>query len=463
MSSGSGLGCCCGCNSPECGRYRFNDSLISPINTLTTISISGNHPGSIVVPTSYYAGYQTYSLDHTCLPLRFQVVADCCASAIDFADYELSANPIWTRSFCCQSKASVSYDWKRYRCCCGQEPYNEFNPCFPSTSLNKKLTNFGTYSYAVSRSCTFDLGIRYRSFGIQFYSGSLNGCCGVWVEACLTWQRYGNLSFAVGGTGNCNRNFNYSFEAECTNANDHFYGCANDGVGGGGGRCVRQCSSGNGNAYPACPEADPPTHEDFDNQSSTYYLVRWKFFPGDPECTLRSLPFSSLVLTEADNVIDITSPLAAPRPCAQSAATKPNLVFIEKLNLGVASCEDDPDLEPPFDLFCNGLIPYTAKQQITGVGCDPNEDLPIVGAGLGLEFPSSDTNCPASEQSGCYAAAFNQCGSESPLTKYGNTCYSREEVENYEISADANCSLPDCRTLIYGELQDTWTISITPI
>lgn len=439
------FGCCCKCKTENCGIYRFDDTYLSP--TRTTVNITGNHPGSIIVPTLLReSGPFVSCLNVTNSP-------QCCVSASGVADYTLDSTPIWSRFFRFNDIASRSYNHDSYRCCCGFTPILPSGNCNAPSTFNRKKILYGSYSLAVSRSCTMTTALRYSRFGIAFYNGELDGCCGVWVEACLTWQRWGSV-FGPWSI-ECNTASNYSYSNTCTDA---FYSAASGfcpetetDVG----SCGRTCITGDASQYPSPPPENVPTMAQFDNpfHVTTNFLIRRKFIPGDPECSQRLLPFVPIQFTEADNFT--SNPIGVPILCGGSGLAA-NLVFLEK-TIMTHECECPP---PPSGNNCGGTMPFIELPSLCSDGCDPSTLTPQVG-GIVLAEP---VDClPPDSENGCGGTSW-RCGLGAPIFgKDLGSCHSHTEISGLQQSFQQSSSLPDCRTLIYGELQDTWDISINPV
>ena len=439
------FGCCCKCKTETCGLYRFDNSYLSP--SRTTVSITGNHPGSIVVPTVLQeAGPFVSCLNATNSP-------QCCIAASGLADYTLDSTPIWARFFRFDDMASRSYNHDNYRCCCDSTPISTDGNCNEPSEYNRKKILYGSYSLATSRSCRMTTALRYTRFGISFYNGKSNGCCGVWVEACLTWQRWGSQGFPW--SIECNTAQNYSYSNTCTDALylTPFGFCPETETD--VGTCARTCITGDASQYPACPPESVPTMAQFDNPFSvtTTFLIRRKFFPGDPECSQRSFPFFPIQFTEADNFT--WTSIQAPSLCGGSGRAA-DFVFLEKVIM-TTDCEC-----PAAPIFndCGGTMPFIKLPTLCSDGCDPSTLSRQVG-GIPLVPP---VDClPPDSENGCRGTAWI-CGLQEPVfKKFLGSCHSHTEINGLQQSFQQSSTLPDCRTLIYGELQDTWNISINPV
>ena len=445
----------CACNEGNCSCYRFLRDYLSPNVPVTTLVITGNHPATLVARIEYERAqpYFGSNSEWFCQPtVVFGSMFDsplgatnlkCCVSGA--ADFDCEESPtVWQDSFCCQQTRSGSISFKSYLCC------NR-----PGENNDEWINNIsGNISGSFGISNTVTHAVWYRRLAVRMYAGEQYGCCGVWVEACLTFVRL------TPGVVNTQSHLSGSVTY-------HDYSCF--GVLGEEpltGTCTVDCGTPVTGPI-ACPEPfNLETLTDcgtplFESQGLLYSISRRKFVPGDPSCTARNLPQLSVTLTSADNITqivgcggcganqreggpfpdfcvpdrvyydrgtyaDATSACCGPPPTVScGAAGSKTAGFAAFLGACHTPCDDDTE-------FYRLAIWNCADDECTGT----------VGGGLGSNNVSDWANLLAN----CYVPH-----------AAGNVT----EIESRTNTVEDECSIDPCNYLLFGEIDDTWTLTIT--
>lgn len=436
----------CFCHEGECNCYRFLRDYLSPNVPVTTLVITGNHPATLVANIEYQRAQQFGGDTWSCNIDTGTPDRKCCVSGAAHFNCEESLN-VWQDSFCCQQTREGEISFDIYTCC------NR-----PGTSNNQWIkTATGTISGSFGISTTVTHAVWYRRLAVRMYAGELDGCCGVWVEVCLTFVRltpsvYDSEKYLAGSVTFPD------FSCVGLDLDD---------------QPPRTCTVECGTPVTgpiACPE--PFDAEDLatvdcntpllESLGLMYSILRRKFVPGNPACTARDLPQLSITLTAADNVTQIIG--CGPCGASQSIGGDfpdfcvPDRVYYDRgtyADASAACCGPAPS-----PVSCGGAgsrtSDFSAFLGVCHTQCDEDiefgpivwncfddsctDDVPGVGSG------TSVVSNMANRLAGCYP--YPDPTSVVDITSRTNT------VED-------NCDIDPCDHLLFGEIDDTWTLTIT--
>ena len=434
-------GCyCCSCCS-------ISEEYLSPALPKTELTITGNHPASLVAYIPYTQSYYSQIDQKYVCDSIFPTNQDskCCIGGDALIDREESDDVSQT-NFCCQFKASGSLDYERYFCCI--EPPN----------LGWIQSGYGSYSRKVASSATTTHAVWYRKLSVRFYSGEENDCCGVWVEVCLSFRRF-LLTDTCSGSSATQSGSNI---------------CPTDPVCGtlacipqsGSTTCTSSCSEefdpGSGGFAP-CPAAldanDYIIEGEYpiDDSGLHYSILRRKFIPNEPSCSAMDIPLLSVTLGPEDNVE----------------------TDFGGMNIGICDvCPNNQELVPGFDQdFCIPDLVYYDRGTFSDACCPPapvpacnGEDFtPGFAAIAGACWNRCDETSSVGLQG---SAASGECVSTGDGIDFGpfNECYPKREFFNdatvYSISNRVNtvedsCTIDTCGYVLFGELEDEWELTIS--
>lgn len=436
----------CVCFAGDCGCYRFLRDYLSPVTTRTTLTISGNHPATLVADTVYQraqnAGGDTWVCDiATGTPNR-----KCCVSGIGNFDCEESPT-LWQDSFCCQQTRSGSIAFDVYTCCDR-----------PGTSNDQWIkTTTGTISGSFGISTTVTHAVWYRRLAVRMYAGELDGCCGVWVEVCLTFVR---LTPSVSDSQDYLAGSVTYLDFPCT-------GILGEDPPSLVGTCTVECGTPVTGPI-ACPE--PFDAQDLVNCNTPilespgllYSILRRKFVSGNPACTARDLPQLSVTLTSADNVTQVIG--CGPCGANQSIGGDfpdfcvPDRVYYDRgtyADASAACCGPAPS-----PVSCGGAGSKTSGFSAFLGACHTQCDEDIEFARMAI------FNCPDDSCSGTVGGGLGS----SAVSDWANllaNCYAPTgpttvtEITSRTNTVEDNCDIDPCDHLLFGEIDDTWNLTIT--
>lgn len=432
----------CFCHQGECNCYRFLRDYLSPNVPVTTLVITGNHPATLVANIEYQraqqAGGDTWSCNiGTGTPDR-----KCCI----YGNGLFTENNVWQDDFCCRQTRSGSLTFENYFCCDRPGQNND----------EWKLNYSGSISATQAGAWTTTYGVWYRSLAVRMYAGELNGCCGVWVEACLGFLRLQSVNYkGASYTSACVTHIDSPCVGVIGEDESETTCCGTDSY-----SADPNYNPQNGGLM-NCPEAfdlvidnDLPL-ETFFAGNAWFGILRRKFVPGNPECTLRDLPVLSVTLTPADNVPQIVGCAG----CFQQANPfcVPTLVYYDRGTYADASeaCCGQVD-----SVTCgsSGVSKTPGLAALLGAchtTCDNVVEFSRGAAALGVNAVyDCDVNGIANtSQPDWWVGALSNCYSGSGPTV--------TEITSRTNTITDSCTIPTCDYLLFGEIDDTWTLTIS--
>jgi hypothetical protein len=445
-----GCYCCCECE--------FQDDYLSPNIPKTELSITGNHPANLVAYIEYSKSTK-FGDEWNCSGWLNDLDRRCCIGGSALLDQDESDH-IWQDDFCCQQNRSSSADYEVFSCCSfpGQEGWIKVR----EGSVSALFANAGTTTHAVW----------YRKISVRMYTGIQDDCCGVFVEVCLSFRRVllntvcGERKATDSYTIVCDENScgtippencdeSYVLECYWPDSCDDSY----DIESGDPKPCPEPLNANDYISLEGDPQEDSWPH---------YSILRRKFIPGDPECTERNLPVTSVTLTEDDNVFNdpLGLNLGVCDVCPITQEDRegntfrdrcvPSLVFYD----GGEWTTPDSCCPDRNELFCDGVPKTPGLMAILGACYRSCDNLLGEGeyrsGGLGV---TESTECTLN---GGTPGIFDNFNDFSP-------CYMIRtidvlvvwETSNVTHSVTNVCSIDSCSHLLFGEIEDTWNLSIT--
>jgi len=438
-----GCYCCCDCVDAECGCYQFLEEYISPNIPKTELVITGNHPATLVAYIEYEkASYDAFDDKWRCDGWLFDADHKCCIGGVANVDTDESTE-VWQDNFCCQQKRSGSFSYEAFSCC-----------NFPGEVEWKKFET-GSISLKTASALGVSYGVWYRKLAVRMYAGQQNGCCGVWVEACLSFRRFLSSqtcqSYKSSWTyttlcqedpcgdvviDDCEE---VPVERTCS------FSCENHDI---DSDANVPCPTPIDISSFAIPEDDPT-----EDPGLHYSILRKKFLPGNPACTQRNIPVLNITFTPEDNIL------------------------IDSIGLDVGICDMCPTaqgLDGPNQDFCVPDLVYYDRgtYDVPNVDCCP--------------FQPTTSTCGGVEKAAAFlhigGACYTDCDNVSKPTggwdfvcgvgyhpQFGN-CYgifpdivgsALYESSDVTHSVTDVCTIDSCGHLLFGEIEDTWTLSIT--
>lgn len=444
----------CFCHQDDCACYRFNRDYLSPVVPVTTLVITGNHPATLVAHIEYHRAFQDVSGIWYCTPVvQFGTIFDhpagnahikCCVSGEGFFDCDESPT-VWQDSFCCQLTITGSIEFEQYVCCDR-----------PGTSNDEWiLAQSGSLSGIFAIASTLTHAVWYRKMAVRMYAGELDGCCGVYVEVCLTFNR---LTPSVYDSETQLNGSVTDYEGDCFGVNFEEPVVSST--------CTADCGSASGPVD--CPEPfDAEELIDCNPLANAlglqYSILRRKFIPGNPACTARSLPQLSVTLTSADNV---TTQIVGCGGCVGDQVfggvigdlCVPDRVYYDRGTYADATpeCCDDP-LTVECGSAGSRTSGFAAFLGTCHTQCDNQTEFDSYSVWNNC-WDNVTENCPSSGFGGSqvvqdFANALGACYPFSPSSVI--------EITSRTNTVEDECSVDPCDYLLFGELDDEWNLTIT--
>jgi len=435
-------GClCCGCCSQPLEDY------VSPNTPKTELTITGNHPAHLVSYFQYIPSYYSAIDDEwKCPGWLFDSDEKCCVGGSGLVDRDES-DDLWQDDFCCQFKSSGSLDWEAYFCC--DEP--------PNVGWIK--SGVGSFSSKLASSQTITHAVWYRKLAVRFYAGEEDGCCGVWVEVCLSFRRYllfDTCSARIATTSGSNICPTVPVCGTST--------CISQS---GSTTCELECEGYDSNSgeFIPCPAAldaedyiDADDEHPEDDNGLHYSILRRKFVPNTPACTRLDIPLLSVTLGPEHNI---------------------DTDFLGN-NIGICDvCPDAQELFPGDDQdFCIPDIVYYDRGTVADACCEEAEPASCGGSDLSGGFAaingycltlcdettslvlqnSLSLNCVDTGDGETLTGAFHLCYAVDNAWGFNQTVFTTSNRTN---TVEDSCSIDACGYLLFGELEDEWELTIT--
>lgn len=448
-----GCYCCCDCVD-DCGCYQYLEEYLSPNTPKTELTITGNHPAHLVAYITYQKStYDPLNEKWNCVAWFANEDHKCCIGGSSVIDVDES-DYLWQDDFCCQSSTSGSLDFDGYYCC-------------DETGIGGGYRwvplNTGSIVSNVASSATTTRAVWYRKIAVRMYAGEQDGCCGVFVEVCLSFRRV-LLSDSCGAEYRA-----VSIDGLCPDPPCGLEACIET-------SCTKTCTGTCDPAYDPesggfmnCPSAlnaedyiDPAENPDDDPTWPHYSILRRKFISGSPSCTARDLPVLNVTLTPDDDVPydAIGTNLGVCDYCPTDQELPggihydfcvPDRVYYDRGEYADASeacCPEEPTVT------CGGVAKTPGFAALNGYCWTRCDDVVVYGiftsGGVAMEC-SGDLYCDIGD-------VFHNCWAYQEVVQELGIVY---EVRNRSNTIDDQCSIDVCGYLLFGELDDTWNLSIT--
>lgn len=454
-----GCKCCCDCVD-VCGCYQFLEDYLSPNVAKTELTITGYHPAHLVAYIEYYKSYYD-ALDEVWRCSGWLMPADkkCCIGGSALVDREES-DDVSQLNFCCQSTSQGTLEMDQFQCCTESTPGGQQQRWIKVREVS--------FSGKVAKSTTWTHAVWYRKLAVRMYAGEQDGCCGVFVEVCLSFRRfflntscgsqYSELNVTqlcpdppCGGVVTDPPCEEQSGTRICSGKSDT---CGED----------VDPESGAVIACPAPLDAEDYIVEDDENQNDSglhYSILRRKFVSGDPACSHRNIPVLNVTLSPEDNVatdfLGLGIGVCDVCPADQeSSGVNEDYCIADYVYYDRGTYEDVSEecCDPPSEISCGGTTKVPGFDLLAcAIRCDETT-LPSL-------FPGSFDYIQTCENSG-----------DLDLTNFsysGIGCYTKaisNPVNVFVVTSRTHtlteeCSIDTCGHLLFGELDDTWELTIS--